>query len=130
LWLTHNHQHKIRKNQNGHIGMMQIHPCWYNPICLQYHLHACIFFMSSFQWNSSTCVIKGNRTHFYFFLALLDQMWSMWMSYKLGAGSSNSYSFTGLNVHSTSIYLGKHCKLSWNQTIHGELDDQYRPLVS
>jgi hypothetical protein len=41
------------------------HPCWYNPICLQYHLYACVvFFMSSFQWNSSTCVIKGNRTHF------------------------------------------------------------------
>ena len=26
-------------------------------------MHA-VFFMSSFQWNSSTCVIKGNRTHF------------------------------------------------------------------
>ena len=29
------------------------------------------------------------------------------MSCKLDAGSSNSYSFTGPNVHSTSIYLGK-----------------------
>jgi len=32
----------------------------------------------------------------------------MWMSCKLDAGSSNSYSFNGPNVHSTSIYLGKH----------------------
>jgi hypothetical protein len=34
------------------------------------------------------------------------------MSCKLDAGSSNSYSFTGPNVHSTSIYRGKHCSLS------------------
>jgi hypothetical protein len=34
---------------------------------------------------------------------------SMWISCKLDGGSSHSYSFTGLNVHSTSIYLGKHC---------------------
>ena len=31
------------------------------------------------------------------------------MSCKLDAGSSNLYSFNGPNVHSTSIYLGKHC---------------------
>jgi len=36
-------------------------------------------------------------------------LWSMWMSCKLDAGSSNLYSFTGPNVCSTSIYLGKHC---------------------
>ena len=34
-------------------------------------------------------------------------LWSMWMSCKLVAGSSNAYSFTGPNVHSTSIYCGK-----------------------
>ena len=31
------------------------------------------------------------------------------MSCNLDARSSNSYSFTGPNVHSTSIYLGKYC---------------------
>ena len=36
------------------------------------------------------------------------------MSYKLDAGSSNSYSFTGPNVHSTSIYLGKHWNAPWS----------------
>ena len=35
-------------------------------------------------------------------------LWSMWISCKLDAGSSNSYPFTGPNVHSNSIYLGKH----------------------
>ena len=30
------------------------------------------------------------------------------MSCKFDAGSNNSYSFTGSNVHSTSIYLRKH----------------------
>ena len=30
------------------------------------------------------------------------------MSYKLDYGSSNSYSFTGQNVHSTSNYIWKH----------------------
>ena len=38
-------------------------------------------------------------------------LWSMWMSCKLGAGFSNSYSFTGPNVYSTLIYLGKHWEL-------------------
>jgi hypothetical protein len=52
--------------------------------------------------------------------SLLDQMTSrnlstssvehMWMSCKLDAGSSNSYSFTVPNVHSTSICLEKHCR--------------------
>ena len=38
-------------------------------------------------------------------------LWSMWMSCKLDTGSSNSYSFTWPNVHSTSNFLGKHCIL-------------------
>jgi hypothetical protein len=43
-------------------------------------------------------------------------LWSMWMSCKLDAGSSNLHSFTGLNVHSTSIYLRKHwcCISIWS----------------
>jgi hypothetical protein len=44
----------------------------------------------------------------------------MWMSCKLDAGSSNSYSFTGPNVHSTSIYLEKHCNSEIFQLYHGE----------
>ena len=35
-------------------------------------------------------------------------LWSIWMSCKLDDRSSNLYSFTGPNVHSTSIYFGKH----------------------
>jgi hypothetical protein len=38
-------------------------------------------------------------------------LWSMWMSCKLDARTSNSYSFIGPNVHSTSIYIGKHCMM-------------------
>ena len=38
-------------------------------------------------------------------------LWSIWKSCKLDAGSSNSYSFTGPNVQSTSIYLGKYCSI-------------------
>ena len=33
----------------------------------------------------------------------------MWISCKLDARSRNSYSFTWPNVHSTSVYLWKHC---------------------
>ena len=40
------------------------------------------------------------------------------MSCKLDAGSSNLYCFTGPNVHSTSIYLGKHRPFLSKHGIH------------
>ena len=50
------------------------------------------------------------------------------MPCKLDAGSNNSYSFTGPNVHSTSIYLGKHC-ISKNNEIILSNDDKYTMLT-
>jgi hypothetical protein len=50
------------------------------------------------------------------------------MSCKLDAGSSNSYFFTGLNVHSTSIYLGNTAEnpknLFYRKSLGGSMTDE------
>ena len=51
------------------------------------------------------------------------------MSCKLDARSSNSYSFTGLNVHSSSIYHGEHWYWSFEYWHICPLTYLWRPIL-